>query len=68
MPWKRNRVLKPEAPEGAFHLADIGTAEQAHVHEQGIEVVEVAALLEEPRGQGPELPVAAEESIAEGVE
>src|SRR5918999_3620640 len=61
------RFSEAEPAQGAPHRAQVASSEEVDVYQQRVEVVEVAALLEEAVCYAPDLPVALEESIAEGV-
>lgn len=55
-------------PKGAIHVRNVRAAEQTHVYQQRVQVVEIAAFLEKPRRQWPQFASAAEERVAEGAE
>src|SRR5690606_15138037 len=60
--------LAAEAVKGAADRCRIAAAEEPRVDQKGIEVVEVAPLLEEAGAERPERRVALEEGAAEGRE
>src|SRR5690606_16962819 len=62
------RRLQTEAVEGALDRPRIGGVPVADMHQQRIDVVDVATQLEEARIERRQLPVAPEEGRAEGVE
>src|SRR5919199_6313407 len=61
-------LSEPEPAQGAPHRAKVTAAKEVHVNQQRVEVVEVAALLEEAWSNALNLCVALEKRIAEGVE
>ena len=67
MRWQTGR-LEPQAGDDALDAVEVGGAEEAGVHEERGEVVDVAAQLEEAGADGPQGVVGVEEGIAEGVE
>ena len=56
------------AGQNALDGAGVVSAEQDAVHQQRVEVIEIAAQLEETRRQGAMFAVAREKGLAEGVE
>ncbi len=43
-----NKLLETETAEGLLHRSGVTAAKQAHVHEQRIEIVNIAPFLEKP--------------------
>ena len=53
-------ALEAELLQRALHSIDIRAAEQAHVHQQWVEIVEIAAFFEESRRDGAQVVIAGE--------